>query len=393
MELPEKYEPHTDRYFIRTRKILEKLDYNPTIGMKCFFRKSIKKNKKDFHKVFESIFNKYRPDFNGEIYCDNSFHYDNNTSAAIIEGNAQEIVELETLYLSELTSIVNSYNENEVTNNAFNNMIKLNEIFDVDIIYFGARHYNWRLNKKISRNVLEAGANQTSTDSGSAFIGEKGVGTTPHFLTILMAKKYNKDVATVKTASHFDEYMPEDIPRVTLVDTFNQEYSDSLDICKMMDNRYDNWNHKFRIDTCGENMMYHNDKKKGDIVGNIEPNSIPNNIKNSKYFYRKGVSILPLMNYRLGLIDKGYGENTDIIISSGFGNQKKAKEFARANKWFSHKFGYKLFSSVGIGGVTDRTFATADIYSVDGEPLAKTGREVNLDTINKTKENQMSKVI
>ena len=77
---------------------------------------------------------------------------------------------------------------------------RLAEIYrDIPITYFGARHYHWSLDKMIAGAALEGGAVQTSSDIGSSNIGLKGAGTTPHFLTIVLASMYGKEKATLVT--------------------------------------------------------------------------------------------------------------------------------------------------------------------------------------------------
>jgi len=230
---------------------------------------------------------------------------------------------------------------------------------NIPITYFGARHYHWSLDKDIAKAVLDGGAKQTSTDVGSSNIGKKGVGTTPHVLTIVLASVFGKEKSALKTAELFDKYMPKDIPRVTVVDTFNKELTDSL----MAAQYFGKMKNMMRLDTCGENIGEGSSLYKG------RKQSDPN------FKVGTGVTIELAVNLRQKLIDKGFGDYTDIFLSSGFGDERKAQAFVKAHKEFREKTGYDLFCGVGIGEVFDGVFCTADVFEVDDKPLAKTGRE------------------
>ena len=284
----------------------------------------------------------------------------------IIKGPAQSFIELETMYLGVL-----SHNLTEAVGISApkpaeikEKLQKLKDIYqDIPIVYFGARHYHWSLDKMIAGAALEGGAVQTSSDIGSSNVGLKGVGTTPHALTLILASTYGKTQATLETAYLFDKHMPEEIPRVTLVDTFNRELTDSLMVAKYFGKR----NNGFRIDTCGEN---------------IGEGGLYNRGKHRDPTFKKGtgVTIELARNLRNNLVKNGFGEYTNVFLSSSFGNEDKAKAFVQANELYKQETGFSLFEGVGIGEVSKARFCTADIFEVDGKSMYKTGRPVeNID--------------
>lgn len=362
-ELPESHLPYTDKYFLRTNEILKKEGINPEISMKVFSRGEGPSTGLD---EAVEILNKYSDleKLGGAVWIIKKKRFSNNQPLMIIKGPAQSFVELETMYLGVLSSAISravGIDEPDL-NQITEKMKRLKTIYqDIPIIYFGARHYHWSLDKKISAAVLKGGAVQTSTDIGSSNIGQKGVGTTPHVLTIILASIYGKENATLKTSELFDKHMPLDVPRVTLVDTFNRELTDSLAVARYFGRR----KNSFRIDTCGENIgeggSLYNGKKAED----------------PEYKTGTGVTIELATNLRNDLIRNGYEENTEIFLSSGFGNEIKARVFVNANKEFKEKTRYDLFSGVGIGEISSARFCTADIFEVAGSRLAKTGREVS----------------
>ena len=79
---------------------------------------------------------------------------------------------------------------------------------------------------------------------------------------------------------------------------------------------------------------------------------------------------------RSNLIAHGFGNYTETFLTSGFGDENKARAFMEADKKFQERTGYKLFSAVGVGEVSKAIFATADIFEVNGKPFSKVGREI-----------------
>ncbi len=365
-KLPEIHRPYTDKYFLRTNEILIREGLNPRVSIKVFTRGE--GNVAGIEDAIEVI-EKYSDlrSTGGELWVTRCNKYANKEPLMIIKGPVQSFEELETMYLGVLSHAISekagikAATAEEVREKCG----RLRDIYgDKPMLYFGARHYHWSLDKQIAKAALEGGAVQTSTDIGSSNIGLDGVGTTPHVLTIVLANKYGKKHATLKTAQLFDKYMPADIPRVTLCDTFNRELDDSLTVAQYFGER----KNVFRIDTCGENIGQGGALYKGQKA------------KDPEYKTGTGVTIELAENLRMNLIHHGYGDYTSTFLSSGFSNEEKAKAFMRADEAFRKRTGYDLFAGVGIGEVTKAIFCTADIFEIDDKPMSKTGREVyNVD--------------
>jgi nicotinate phosphoribosyltransferase len=363
-ELPKSHKPYTDKYFLRTDEILNKEGLNPFISMKVFCRGEGPVPAAGLDEAVE-ILTAYSDleQEGGEIRVTTKQEFSPNEPLMIIKGPARSFVELETMYLGVLSHAISTAVgiAPPEPKQVIDKIKRLKDIYmDIPIIYFGARHYHWSLDKEIAGAALKGGASQTSTDIGSSNVGQKGVGTTPHVLTIILASVYGKENATLKTAELFDRHMPLEIPRVTLVDTFNRELADSLAAARYFGIR----KNSLRIDTCGENIG--------------EGGSLYNGQKTQDPGFRTGtgVTIELVTNVRNMLIENGYGDNTEIFLSSGFGGEIKAKAFVKANNEYKEKTGRALFSGVGIGEISPARFCTADVFEVEGRPLAKTGREV-----------------
>jgi nicotinate phosphoribosyltransferase len=357
------YKHYTDKYFLRTNEILKREGLNPIVGMKVFTR-----GEGSIVNLNEAVEFVKANAKGASVWVTNRHTYRTKEPLMIIRGPIQSFIELETVYLGILSYEL-SRTAGILPPNAYqigSKMSRLKNIYGKKpILYFGARHYHWQFDKGIAKVALKNGAVQTSTDIGSANIGKQGVGTTPHVLTIVLAHKYGRENATLKTAELFDKHMAKEIPKVTLVDTFNKEITDSLKVAEYFGER----KNSLRIDTCGENVGEDGSSYDGEKE------------KDPGFKIGTGVTIELVANVRKALIEAGYGDSTDIVLSSGFGNEDKARIFTKADKDFKEMTGYDLFSSVGIGEVSEARFCTADIFEVEGEPFSKTGREISKEEI------------
>jgi len=361
-DLPASHIPYTDKYFLRTNEILKKEGINPIISMKIFCRgEGWTAGLKEAVDILDRYSN--LQSHQGEVWITQKDQFGNNEPLMVIKGPAQDFIELETMYLGVLSAAISSRMgiEPPDAKKVIDKLKRLKDIYmDIPIIYFGARHYHWSLDKMIAGAALKGGATQTSTDIGSSNIGQKGIGTIPHLLVIILATIYGKEEATLKSAELFDKHIPLEVPRVTLVDTFNREITDALAVARYFGIR----RNSFRIDTCGENIAEGGSPYLG------------KQMKDPEFKTGTGVTIQGVTRLRDALIENGYGENTDIFLSSGFGDEDKAKAFVAADKEYQSATGYRLFSAVGIGEIYPARFCCADIYEADNHPIAKTGREV-----------------
>lgn len=399
--VPDNIEKYTDKYFTRTRKVLEHHGVNPHVSVKVFARgEGI---------IPESAREQVRALFDThtvvvDCYFTDEDKFSTKEPLMIVEGPAQHVAELETIYLGILShelTVANTPGSNGYVDTAHvrNRFSILDKIYGnrVSMMYFGARHYHWSIDHHIASAAVDGGAVATSTDNGSRYaLGEDGVGTIPHFLVLVAAYRASwvrspidgrmlqlargRENGTVEAIRMFDEAMPEDIPRVALVDTFNHEIDDSLAVCEYFEETYGrDWKVGLRIDTCGENR-----------ADGTKPTNFPDA---GEHVSGTGVTVNAVRSLNKALIDHEYRDNVEIIVSSGMGDLEKAFQFAQANREFEHDTGYKLFSKVGIGGVHPGVFCTADIYAIEGEPMAKTGREIDPEEAERFKEDNMSRVI
>jgi len=345
---------YTDKYFTRTKKILRAVRMNQIVSMGVFTRgHGIIRN---IDKAAKFIL-EHAP--GAEVWMTSKTEYSDMEPLMVIRDRVQEIIELETLYLGIMShelSIANGHHPPSSVEfrKKFSDLQKIYR--DIPMTYFGARHYHYKFDKTLAGAALEGGAVQTSTDIGSGNIGLPGAGTMPHLLPLLLAEKYGIENATLKSTQLFDKHIEHDVPRITLVDTFGREITDSLAVAKY----YGKQKNMVRIDTCSENVG------EGSTA------------TQSGYVTGAGVTIELVNNVRQKLDAAGYNQ-CGIFLSGGFGDEQKARAFMKANDQYRARTNNNLFLGVGIGEATHGVFCTADCYEVNKKKITKTGRCYNID--------------
>lgn len=359
---------HTDKYFSRAKEILEAENLNPWVTARVFTRG--KGNLPDLVEEAKFIYEAGNlKEVGGEIWMNNSTFLKETTPTTLMKIVApiQNIIELETIYLgniSERLSIGNEYkpvNMGDVKKKAQNIRNLVGE--EIPISYFGARHWGIKYDLEIARAAIEGGFNNCSTDNGAHQFGMKGLGTIPHILENCYAFIYGRERAVVEATKAFDRIIDPNIKRIALVDYNNKEIDDSLKVCMEVPSTY-----ALRIDTCGENTMQGAEQ---DLVKRVK--GVPDEFK--KYWSGKGVSVSGVYALRKSLNDKGYSD-VKLILTSGFGDEEKLKAFIDSEE----KLETKLIGGLGIGGLFDSMTSSMDVvrmgYQKDSQvPISKVGRE------------------
>ena len=222
------YEHYTDKYFLRTKQILENEGINPTVRYQIFARKDIE----HLVGINESI--DFIRDQVGDKIKIYSLKEDDSYSAGEpmmkLKGRAQDLVDLETVDLGILSG--NLTGEIDMENVRERARAIVQAAGDKPVSYFGARHYHWSLDEEIGRICMEEGFQGASTDAGAKSIGEKGGGTTPHALFLVyqahLIENGIKRNPSVEAMKAFDRNIDESVPRVFLCDTYNKEFTDTL---------------------------------------------------------------------------------------------------------------------------------------------------------------------
>ncbi len=188
------------------------------------------------------------------------------------------------------------------------------------VVCYGARHLHPSVAPVMERAAVVGGADDCSCILGALILGRAPVGTVPHAAFLIVGD-------TVELAKAYDRFVPEDAPRIILVDTFKDEAEEALRVAEALGDNLDG----IRLDTPGE---------------------------------RGGVTAGLVKETRARLDQAGF-ENVQIIVSGGLSPERiEALAEAGANAF-------------GVGSFIARAPAidmTMDLKEVRGKALAKRGR-------------------
>jgi nicotinate phosphoribosyltransferase len=191
---------------------------------------------------------------------------------------------------------------------------------DRTILGFGIRRMHPALAPMIDRASYIGGVDGVSSIIGAEAAGIKPTGTMPHALIIVFGDQ-------VKAWKAFDETLPQDVPRIALVDTFYDEKVEALMAAEALDGRLTG----VRLDTPGS--------RKGDFG-----------------------EIIREVRWELNL--RGY-RDVKIIVSGGI-DDENIDELVEAGA-----DGFGVGTSISNAPTVD--FAM-DIVEVEGKPIAKRGK-------------------
>lgn len=190
---------------------------------------------------------------------------------------------------------------------------------DRTIISFGARRMHPSIAPMIERSAFLGGCDGVSVVASAEALGENPAGTMPHALILLMG-------STVEATKAFDEVISSAVPRVSLIDTFNDEKFEALNVAQALGAKL----YAVRLDT---------------------PASRRGNFKQILQEVRWELNLRGYQHVKLfvsGRIDEEQiGELNDVVAAYGIG------------------------TSISNAPVADLSM---DIVEVDGVPLAKRGK-------------------
>jgi len=192
----------------------------------------------------------------------------------------------------------------------------------IPIISFGARHVHPLVAGVMEYAAIIGGCAGCSSLSGAKLAGVEPMGTIPHALIIIMGD-------TVKATVAFDKYMPAEVPRVSLVDTFKDEAEESLLVAQALGEKLQS----VRLDTPGERG-----RVTADLVKEVRARLDLAGFKKVGIFVSGGID-LERIRYFI--------ENGAPVDGFGVGSY--------------------------ISGAKPIDF-TADLHEVEGKPIAKRGR-------------------
>lgn len=189
--------------------------------------------------------------------------------------------------------------------------------WDKLILSFGVRRMHPAIAPMIDRAAYIGGCDGFSSVIASKFVKEEAKGTMPHALMLVMGED--------EAWRAFDETMPENVPRIALIDTFNDEKFAAIKAAEIFRNL-----HSVRLDT---------------------PSSRRGNFKDI------------IQEVRWELNSRGH-KNVKIFVSGGI-DEKAMEELADVVD------GFGVGTYISNAPTVDYAM---DIVEVEGKPLAKRGK-------------------
>ncbi len=192
----------------------------------------------------------------------------------------------------------------------------------IPVISFGARHVHPNVSERLEYASIIGGCVTGATPAGARSAGKEASGTIPHALVLILGD-------TVRAVQAFDRWMPSEIHRVALVDTFHDEAEEALRVAQALGDRL--WG--IRLDTPSER-------------GRVTPELVT--------------------EIRARLDQAGF-PNVKIVVSGGI-DAERARLF-RDKHAPVDVFG--VGSAISAASPID---FTGDLKAIDGKPIAKRGR-------------------
>ena len=316
---------YSDKYFVRTKEILEKDNHHPWVltqvfaqkgGVVCGIDEAIAILKLCADRPEEL---KIKALYDGDEISPRE-------TVMTIEGDYATFAHLETVYLGVLA-------RRSGVATAVKRVVAAAK--PKSVLFFPARFDHYSLQTGDGYAAFISGALGVSTDANAAWWGWKGIGTVPHGLIAA----YGGD--TVKACLAFDKYMPKNIKRIALVDFENDSVRTSLECARTLGERL--WG--VRLDTAPD----------------IRDTAVTSGGSSS-------FGVCPELVWKVReALDKEGFKYVKIVVSSGF-DEAKIRRFVELKV---------PFDMVGVGSALfqHRIDFTADIVIVNGKPCAKKGRK------------------
>ena len=190
------------------------------------------------------------------------------------------------------------------------------------VISFGARHVHPSVVGVMEYSAIVGGCTGCASTVGARLAGIKPIGTIPHSLIIIMD-------STAKATIVFDQHMPPEVPRIALVDTFEDEVRESVTVAKAMQGKLQG----VRLDTPSE---------RGRVTADL------------------------VKEVRAWLDLEGFKEVK--IVASGGLNPERIQYFINEGAPVDI---FAVGSHISDAPPID---FTADLHEVEGKPIAKRGR-------------------
>ncbi len=321
---------YSDKYFVRTRDILQADGYDPVVTMQVFQKRHAwVAGTDEAVAILKLCLTEGYAWEDLEVLSlrdgDRAVPYE---SVMRITGPYAAFAHLETLYLGVLARrTMVATNTREVVEAAW----------PCPVMFFPARHDHWMVQTGDGWAAHVAGAIGVSTDAQASWWGSEGLGTVPHALIAA----YGGD--TVRAAEALVRTLPESVNVIVLVDFENDCVRTSLEVARALGPRL----HGVRLDTSATLV----DRSLWGEMGTFDP---------------RGVNPRLVHNVRDALDGAGF-PGVRIVVSGGF-------DADRIRRFRSEGVPVDSFG-VGSSLVQGAYHYTADVVLLEGRPVAKAGRQ------------------
>lgn len=187
------------------------------------------------------------------------------------------------------------------------------------VVSFGARRIHPLIAPMVERNAFIGGCDGVAVVKSAEIIGEDPMGTMPHSLVLILR-------STLSAVKAFDEVIEDGVKRVALIDTFNDEKFEAIEVAESMGEKL----YAIRLDTPSS--------RRGDFKKIIEE-----------------------VRWELSLRGKG---NLKIFVSGGIDEE----DIINLNDVVD---AYGIGTSISNAPVIDFSL---DIVEIEGKPIAKRGK-------------------
>lgn len=301
----------TDIYFQRTAEILEKSGRNPQVSMEIF----LKKFPEDYGwGIFCGLSECLRllDGIKGlEVYSlPEGKVFSEKQPLMLVKGRYLDFGRYETAILGFLCHASGIATKAARVRSAAGGRLVYN---------FGARRAHPGITPMIERSAYIGGLDGVSTFIGGEAIGIEPVGTMPHALILILGD-------TLKALNAFDDVIAKEVPRIALLDTYNDEKFEALNLAQNFKGRL----YGLRFDTPGS--------RRGDLKAIIEE-----------------------VQWELGT--RGY-KDIKFMVSGGL-DEKDLKELNTVVDAFG------VGTSISNAKVLDFSM---DIVKIDGKSVSKRGK-------------------
>ncbi|GLQ07021.1 nicotinate phosphoribosyltransferase [Sneathiella chinensis] len=357
---------HTDQYFNRTKKVVQKFG-DKTVTYAVFMRRPVIFCPRLMVEWMTEIASLRGQSFEVEPCFNEGDWVGAGEPLFYITGSFVDLADLETLYLQKIGPACVA---------AYNAYLMCCHMPDTAFLAMDARHSAGAEMAEMMAYAASVGSRAAQTEHGAiGFIGNannstahyfgnnRGMGTMPHALIGYAG-------STLRAAEMFVESYPDE-PLTVLVDYFGQEITDALAVCRRFPEMAAEGRLSVRMDTHGGRFIEGLDPAQSYAV--LERN-MPKGIRQYrseqelKWLVGTGVSAAAIYYMREQLDEAGF-DKVRIVASSGFSADK-------CSVMGSMKAPIDV---IGTGSFLpeswSETYATADVISYDGVPSVKLGRE------------------